>query len=84
MLHRALLGLALFAGGASSDVAEPPNVLIVLVDDMGFSDLGCFGSEIRTPHLDGLAADGLRFTQAYDTSKCFPSRACLLTGRPSG
>jgi arylsulfatase len=59
---------------------ERPNVLLILADDMGFSDLGCYGGEIQTPNLDRLAGDGLRFTQAYNTSKCFPSRACLLTG----
>jgi arylsulfatase A-like enzyme len=57
-----------------------PNVLLILADDMGFSDIGCYGGEIATPHLDRLAANGLRFTQAYNTAKCFPSRACLLTG----
>ena len=57
-----------------------PNIVFILADDMGFSDLGCYGSEIATPHLDSLAKDGLRFTQFYSTSKCFPSRACLLTG----
>ncbi len=62
--------------------AEPakPNILLILADDMGFSDVGCFGGEIPTPHLDQLAARGMRFTQMYNTSKCFPSRACLLTG----
>jgi len=59
---------------------ERPNVVFVLADDMGYSDLGCYGGEIATPHIDRLAAEGLRFTQVYNTSKCFPSRACLLTG----
>jgi arylsulfatase len=58
----------------------PPNVLIILADDMGYSDLGCMGSEIKTPYLDRLARKGVLFTQAYNTAKCFPSRACLLTG----
>lgn len=57
-----------------------PNIVLILADDMGYSDLGCYGGEIATPHLDRLAAEGLRFAQAYNTSKCFPSRACLLTG----
>ncbi len=57
-----------------------PNIIFILVDDMGYSDIGCFGGEIETPHLDGLAENGLRFTQFYNTAKCFPSRACLLTG----
>ena len=57
-----------------------PNIIVILADDLGFSDLGCYGSEINTPNLDRLATNGLRFTQFYNTSKCFPSRACLLTG----
>ncbi|WDE95397.1 arylsulfatase [Lentisphaera profundi] len=60
--------------------AEKPNIVFILVDDMGYSDLGCYGSEISTPNIDSLAENGLRFTQMYNTSKCFPSRACLLTG----
>ncbi len=60
--------------------AAPPNIIVVLSDDMGFSDLGCYGSEIRTPHLDALAAGGLRFTQFYNTARCCPTRASLLTG----
>lgn len=58
----------------------PPNIILISVDDMGWSDLGCYGSEIRTPHIDRLAENGMRFTQFHNTSKCFPSRACLLTG----
>ena len=58
-----------------------PNVLIILADDMGYSDLGCMGSEIDTPHLDCLAENGVIFTQAYNTSKCFTTRACLLPGK---
>lgn len=63
-------------------VAQPsrPNVLVILADDLGYSDLGCYGSSIATPNLDGLAADGLRFTQCYNTARCWPSRAALLTG----
>ena len=57
-----------------------PNIVLILADDMGWSDLGCYGSEIKTPNLDRLAAGGVRFTQFYNTAKCFPSRACLLTG----
>jgi arylsulfatase A-like enzyme len=57
-----------------------PNVIVILADDLGFSDVGCYGSEIRTPHLDGLAAGGLRFTQFYNSARCWPSRAALLTG----
>jgi arylsulfatase A-like enzyme len=58
----------------------PSNVVLVLNDDMGFSDIGCYGGEIHTPHLDRLAAHGLRFTQFYNTARCSPSRASLLTG----
>jgi arylsulfatase A-like enzyme len=57
-----------------------PNVIIVLVDDMGFSDIGCYGSEIPTPNLDRLASGGVRFTQFYNTARCSPSRSCLMTG----
>lgn len=60
--------------------ARRPNVIVVLVDDMGYSDLGCFGGEINTPNIDGLAAKGVAFTQFYNTGKCAPTRACLLTG----
>jgi arylsulfatase len=60
--------------------ADRPNVIIVLVDDMGWSDIGSYGGEISTPHLDALAAKGLRFTQFYNTARCSPSRASLLTG----
>ena len=57
-----------------------PNIIVILVDDMGFSDLGCYGSEIPTPNLDRLAAGGVRFTQFYNTARCSPTRAWLLTG----
>ncbi|WP_422106281.1 arylsulfatase [Winogradskyella sp.] len=60
--------------------SKPPNIILILADDMGFSDLGCYGSSIDTPVLDSLADTGIRFTQFYNTSKCFPSRAALLTG----
>ncbi len=59
---------------------QKPNIILILADDLGWSDLGCYGSEINTPVLDSLAYSGLRFTQFYNTSKCFPSRAALLTG----
>src|SRR5262252_662498 len=60
--------------------ADRPNIVVVLVDDMGFSDIGCYGSEIPTPNLDRLAANGMRFTQFYNCARCCPSRASLLTG----
>ena len=57
-----------------------PNIILILADDMGYSDLGCYGSEIRTPNLDRFAASGLRFSQMYNSARCCPSRASLLTG----
>lgn len=63
-----------------ADAAERPNVLIILADDLGFSDLGCYGGEIQTPNLDGLAENGLRFTQFYNTARCWPTRGALMTG----
>ncbi|MEP7363085.1 MAG: arylsulfatase [Acidobacteriota bacterium] len=60
--------------------ASRPNIVLILADDMGFSDLGCYGSEIHTPHLDRLAASGLRFSQFYSAARCCPSRAALITG----
>ena len=57
-----------------------PNVMVILADDLGYSDLGCYGSEIATPHLDQLAQHGLQYTQFYNTARCWPTRAALLTG----
>ena len=76
-----LFFLLLLGPTAAASAAERPNVLAILVDDLGFSDLGCYGSEIETPNLDRLAANGLRFTQFYNTAKCHSSRVSLLTGR---
>jgi arylsulfatase A-like enzyme len=59
---------------------DRPNIIVILSDDMGFSDIGCYGGEAKTPVLDSLAADGLRFTQFYNTARCCPTRASLLTG----
>ena len=73
-------GAARAADEPGKAVRRPPNVVVILADDLGFSDLGCYGGEIRTPNLDGLAAGGLRFTQFYNTARCWPSRAALLTG----
>ncbi len=70
----------LIASIASIAGAAPPNVLVILADDLGHSDLGCYGGEIDTPNLDGLAAEGLRFTQGYNTARCWPSRGSILTG----
>ncbi len=61
--------------------ASKPNVLLILIDDLGYSDLGCYGGEIATPQIDRLAAEGLRFTQCYNSARCCPSRASLITGQ---
>jgi arylsulfatase A-like enzyme len=57
-----------------------PNIVLILADDMGFSDLGCYGSEINTPNIDGMAREGVRFSQMYNMARCCPTRASLLTG----
>jgi arylsulfatase len=64
----------------SRATAQPPNFLVIIADDMGYADVGCYGGEIATPNLDGLAAGGLRFTQFYNTARCWPTRSALLTG----
>lgn len=66
---------------ASEPTPSKPNVLLIMADDMGFSDIGCFGGEIKTPYLDELAATGKKFSQFYNTGRCCPSRASLLTGK---
>ena len=81
-MSRWLLAFCCLAGALGGDaVAAPrPNIVVILSDDMGFSDLGCYGGEIATPNLDSLASGGLRFTQFYNTARCCPTRASLLTG----
>jgi arylsulfatase len=84
-MYRLITLLAILAPCAAvpgASAAEParPNIVVILSDDMGFSDLGCYGGEINTPNLDALAAGGLRFTQFYNTARCCPTRASLLTG----
>lgn len=74
----AAMGASPLMGGAP---AKKPNFLVILADDMGFSDARCYGGDIDTPNLDRLAAGGLRFTQAYSTARCGPSRSCLLGGQ---
>ncbi len=78
----ALAVVLLLAVATSPALAEEqrPNIIIILVDDMGFSDIGCYGSEIETPNLDRLAQNGLRFTQFYNAGRCCPTRASLMTG----
>src|SRR6266566_6931061 len=63
-----------------ADARSRPNIVMILADDLGYSDLGCFGGEIRTPNIDALAAKGLRFTQFYNCGRCCPSRASLMSG----
>jgi arylsulfatase len=65
---------------SSAEPSTRPNVVLIMADDMGYSDIGCYGSEIPTPNLDALAAGGLRFSQFYNTARCSPTRAALLTG----
>jgi arylsulfatase len=73
-------GLVWLVSGASAAEAPRPNIVLILADDMGFSDVGAFGGEIKTPNIDKLAAGGKIFTQFYNTARCCPSRASLLTG----
>jgi arylsulfatase len=75
-----VLSILLTPARLAAAEAKRPNVLIILADDLGYSDLGCYGGEIRTPNLDSLAKGGLRFTQFYNTARCWPTRAALLTG----
>ncbi len=82
-MKHSLLLMAFFIGLLGSSQATEtgkPNFLVIVADDMGFSDAGCYGGEIQTPNLDRLAKGGLRFTQFYNTARCWPSRAALLTG----
>src|ERR1041385_4067976 len=76
------LCLATVTTTAPAATATPPrpNIVLILADDLGYSDLGCYGSEISTPNLDRLAKGGLQFTQFYTTPRCCPTRASLLTG----
>ncbi|MCU0246307.1 MAG: arylsulfatase [Bryobacter sp.] len=78
MDRRSFLGSA--AGAALAGSPVRPNIVLILADDMGFSDIGCYGSEIATPNLDGLARRGVRFTQFYNCARCCPTRSSLMTG----
>jgi len=86
MIQRALVPLCVFlltlTGSAAQVLSADnrPNVVIILSDDMGFSDIGSFGSEIKTPNLDALAEEGVRFTQFYTHASCSPTRSMLLSG----
>ncbi len=75
-----ILAVLLVSGALHGAAPQRPNIVLIMSDDMGYSDLGCYGSEIATPNLDALAAGGLRFTQFYNGARCCPTRASLLTG----
>ncbi|MCX6878095.1 MAG: arylsulfatase [Verrucomicrobia bacterium] len=75
-----LLAVSLVGSPVHAAAPAKPNIIVILVDDMGFSDIGCYGSEIPTPNLDQLAAGGVRFSQFYNGARCCPTRASLLTG----
>jgi arylsulfatase A-like enzyme len=79
--RRIVVAIVFSIGAAqSAAAAERPNVVVLLADDMGYSDLGCYGGEIHTPHIDQLAREGVRFAQFYNMARCCPTRASLLTG----
>lgn len=81
---KALTAFSLLILGLSAQLAfaadERPNILLVMVDDMGYSDLGCYGGEIRTPTIDSLAQNGVKFARFYNCAQCCPTRASLMTG----
>ena len=84
MFSRALLLVlvCLCAQAAPALTGSRPNILLIFTDDQGMNDVGCYGSEIKTPHIDALARDGMKFTQWYVASSiCTPSRFGLLTGK---
>ena len=80
LLSILLVMLSVFVGVLPACAADKPNIVVILVDDMGFSDIGSYGGEISTPNLDALAKNGVRFTNFYNTARCCPTRAALLTG----
>ena len=75
-----LLAITTWHAGLTAMAGDPPNIMIIMADDLGFSDLGCYGGEIETPNLDGLANGGIRFSRFYNTGRCWPTRASLMTG----
>jgi arylsulfatase len=74
------IAAAITIAGSMHAAESRPNIMVIMVDDLGFSDPGCFGGEIETPNIDALAKDGLRFTQFYNAARCCPTRASMLTG----
>src|SRR5690606_1334928 len=80
-MYNKLLILLIFLTSFSVTLAQQkPNIILILVDDMGFSDIGCYGGEIQTPNVDQLAKEGLRYKQFYNGARCCPTRASLMTG----
>src|ERR1700761_8405454 len=77
--HLTVAATAIVLLTTNASAASRPNVVIILADDMGFSDLGCYGSEIQTPNIDAMASQGVRFAQFYNMARCCPSRAAMLT-----
>lgn len=80
MISRAIALLFALIACASTHAADQPNIIVILADDLGYSDLGCYGGEIATPNIDALAAGGVKMTQLYNSARCCPSRASLMTG----
>src|SRR5687768_1899069 len=84
-MKKFILSIAFFTafilGANAQNTSKKPNIILILVDDMGYSDLGAYGSEIQTPNIDKLASGGLRLREFYNNSICAPTRASLLTGQ---
>jgi arylsulfatase A-like enzyme len=78
-IQRLTVACLLCLASSAHAAAPRPNIILIVSDDVGDSDIGCYGSEIAAPHLDGLAHGGVRFTQFYNTARCCPTRAALLT-----
>jgi len=68
---------------ANDTIPQRPNIIYILADDMGYSDIGCYGSEIKTPNLDKIASNGIKLRSFYNNARCCPTRASLLTGTVS-
>src|SRR5882762_6713037 len=79
--RRHFFGTMAGAAMAAAAPSKRPNILLLLADDLGYSDVGCYGGEMETPNIDRLASGGVRFTQLYNSARCCPSRAALLTGQ---
>ena len=80
LIRWALMGCIIATLSSAQSSPAQPNIVLILADDLGYSDLSSFGGEIETPNLDALADDGLRFTQFYNTGRCWPTRAVLMSG----